>query len=278
MQKSILISEVNTLDQYLEADITEYIHSDVTETFEEFENFDLLSFDWYDSSAEDDDLDSVHILIYIDKDDLFFMCRDTYSLEHIRKFIPETSSNEKTLYSFFVNLLKNDMDVLEDYEAIITDAEDNALSNKFDDYLDKIITYRKELLALKHYYEQLADLFDNICINDNHIFTDDGIRHFGILANRTARLLSQVQTLRDYVTQMREAYQSQIDFQQNDIMRVFTVITGVFMPLTLLVGWYGMNFTSMKELNYKYSYPIFCFVCLIIVTLLIRYFKKKKWF
>ncbi len=76
---------------------------------------------------------------------------------------------------------------------------------------------------------------------------------------------------------MREAYQSQLSIQQNDLMKIFTVVTVVFLPLTLLAGWYGMNFTNMPELQWKYGYPAVIGVSAALVVWLIWYFKRKKW-
>ena len=60
-------------------------------------------------------------------------------------------------------------------------------------------------------------------------------------------------------------------------MKIFTVITAVFLPLTLLVGWYGMNFSYMPELGWRYSYPAVIVISIGIVIALIWYFKHKKW-
>ena len=146
-----------------------------------------------------------------------------------------------------------------------------------DDYIHKIIAYRKALLRLKRYYEQLDAIFDNLILNENGMLTPDGLSHFRILASRTSRYLENVVNLRDYVTQMREAYQSQIDIEQNNLMRLFTVITAIFLPLTLMVGWYGMNFKNMPEMDWVYAYPVFIGVSVIICVSMLIYFKKKKW-
>lgn len=60
---------------------------------------------------------------------------------------------------------------------------------------------------------------------------------------------------------MREAYQSQLEIQQNDLMKVFTVVTTVFLPLNLITGWYGMNFGDMPELSWHYGYGSIIVVC-----------------
>ena len=91
------------------------------------------------------------------------------------------------------------------------------------------------------------------------------------------RYLNAVQSLRESVAQLREAYQSQLSIQQNDLMKIFTVVTAVFLPLTLLAGWYGMNFANMPQLQWKYGYPAVILVSVGIVAALVIYFKKKKW-
>lgn len=84
--------------------------------------------------------------------------------------------------------------------------------------------------------------------------------------------------LRDYVSQVREAYQAQIDIGLNKIMKVFTVISAVFLPLTFLVGWYGMNFESMPEFSWKYGYIFAIGLTLLIIVVCLVIFKRKKWF
>ena len=71
--------------------------------------------------------------------------------------------------------------------------------------------------------------------------------------------------LRDYTIQIHDLYATQVDVRQNRIMTILTVITSIFLPLTLIAGWYGMNFRYMPELNWPWSYPIVFVVCLRIL-------------
>ena len=77
--------------------------------------------------------------------------------------------------------------------------------------------------------------------------------------------------------QLRDLYKAHIDIKQNRIMTVLTVVTTVFMPLTLIVGWYGMNFKYMPELEWRFGYPIVIVISLIIVVGSLLFFKLKKW-
>ena len=83
--------------------------------------------------------------------------------------------------------------------------------------------------------------------------------------------------LREYAMQVSGEYQSQVDIAQNRVMQLLTIVTTIFLPLSLIVGWYGMNF-DMPELSWEYGYPVVIVLAVVIVAVLIRYFKRKKWF
>ncbi len=276
MQKILYIKEIKSYAQYFEPHTLEYIMEGQIETFEGFGSFDLMSFDWYD--VHSDDTAVSQILIYIDKDDLFFLCEDERAHRRSSALFREGETNERALYLFFVGLLRNDMARLDEYENRITDAEATALGGERTDYLRTIYEYRREMLRLKRYYEQLDVILDNLSANDSGLFSEDGARHFQIVGNRVARFYASVLNLRDYVTQMREACQSQIDLEQNNLMRIFTVITSIFLPLTLITGWYGMNFQSMPELAWEHGYTGVILLSISVCAVLLIWFKRKKWF
>ena len=276
MQKVLYTSQIEEYSKYLEANIINYLKDGQTETFESFQKFSLISFDWYDVHSEE--ISVSQIIIYIDHEDLFFFCEDLRSFKKVSTLISGEETNQKALYLFFVGLIKDDMKKLDTLEEEILDTEEAALSNRTLDYLHDIHEYRKELIRLKRYYEHLSTIFDNLIANDNNLFKDDGIRNFSIIGNRIDRFYKNVLNLRDYVTQMREACQAQLDLEQNNLMRTFTVITAVFLPLTLIVGWYGMNFINMPELTWQYGYLAVTILSVLVCAALLIFFKRKKWF
>ena len=151
------------------------------------------------------------------------------------------------------------------------------LSGKLANTLDAIVAKRRELVRLKRYYEQINIVFDDMLLDDAPFFSQTILDRLSILDARTDRYSSKVQNLQSIVDQMQDAYQSQLSIQQNDLMKVFTIITTIFLPLTLLVGWYGMNFTDMPELHWRYGYPAVIVVSILIVVGLFWYFRHKKW-
>ena len=96
--------------------------------------------------------------------------------------------------------------------------------------------------------------------------------------HRAERLQNHVKLLRENMLQLRELYQSMQDARQNKIMGILTIVTTFFLPLTLITGWYGMNFAYMPELKWRYGYLSVIIVSLIIAIGEIIYFKKKKFF
>lgn len=97
------------------------------------------------------------------------------------------------------------------------------------------------------------------------------------LLKKTVRLRDDVELLRGSVVHLQDAYQSFIDLKTNHTMQIFTVVSTIFFPLTLIVGWYGMNFKYMPELQWKYGYVFVIALSVIVVAVLAIIGKKKKW-
>lgn len=179
--------------------------------------------------------------------------------------------------ALFNRLLEDERGLLDRLEDEIEQLEDLALTKKVEDHTDELVGLRKELLVLKRYYEGLYDLFSEMEEGGNHDFSRDQLKVFRAQKNKANRLLNRVMDLRDQLTQVREAFQNQLDISLNDTMRFFTVITAIFLPLTLLVGWYGMNL-SMPELESSLTYPIIIGVSLVFIFISLAYCRKKGWF
>ncbi|NCB33447.1 MAG: magnesium transporter [Erysipelotrichia bacterium] len=276
MQKVIYKSQINDYSSYFKPNMLDHLNRNLTESFEGFDYCDLMSFEWY--NINDIKTGSSQIMIYIDDEDLFFLCEEKTAYDKCCSLLTQSDNNERTLYLFFVGLLAQDAKRLDRIEIKITDSETAALKNSKSDYLNSILSFRKELLRLKRYYQELYLIMDYLIANDNALFSKDGARHFSIVHNRVERFCSDVANLHDYVTQMREACQSQIDIEQNSLMRIFTVVTTIFMPLTLIVGWYGMNFSHMPELEWEYGYLGVIVLSIAVSGGMIMYFRYKKWF
>ena len=184
---------------------------------------------------------------------------------------------ERFLYDFLEQIVRDDQKVMERYEAELDDIEHAIMTDPDPVYIKRINEIRSDLRDLRIHYEQLMDLAQELEENENNFFKQKNLRYFHLFSRRMQLLHDIAASLRDYTIQVRDLYQAQLDVRQNRIMALLTVVTTVFTPLTLITGWYGMNFVHMPELAYKWSYPVVIAVSIGIVVGCLWFFKKKKW-
>ena len=186
-------------------------------------------------------------------------------------------SLERFLYDLLETTIGQDLALLEKSEHQLNQLEEAILRGEVDSYPAKMNDIRGNLLDLRVHYEQLIDLAQELQENENGFFREENLRYFNMFTERVIRLQATVTGQREYVTQLRDLIQSQLDERQNRIMTVLTVITSIFLPLTLIAGWYGMNFRYMPELEWRWSYPAVLVVSVLIVVFCLIWFRKKKW-
>lgn len=199
---------------------------------------------------------------------------------YVEKVIRELTNYEMTgymLFDFMEYILKEDLIYLQGYEERLTKFEEALLQRDVKEFEWKLLAVRKDLASLSSYYEQLEDVGEVLRQDAVERESEREASLFGLHCDRAERLFSMVRQLKEYSMQLREMHQTQIDIRQNEIMKVLTIVTTIFMPLTLITGWYGMNFSNMPELDSPWGYGTVILVCVAIVLGEIWYFKKKKW-
>jgi len=211
---------------------------------------------------------------YLTEQKMIFIDDNDYVMKLIEKMKDTYTNNRLSLNKFFHDLIflitVDDGMYLQEYADRLQVIEDKIAFNFNSQINNEIILLRKELLILNSYYNQLGDMIDILSDNECHLFS--------MQARRIDRLDNQLNALKDYSLQIKEMYQNKIDTHQNKIMTVLTVATTIFFPLSIITGWYGMNFHNMPELSSPWGYPVFIIVSIGISLGLILYFKKKKWF
>lgn len=204
-----------------------------------------------------------------------------YSNTIVREFIASPVGVKPSISNLFITFIEKTIighieqhEMIEDEIALLENA---FLTDRKNIGPGRILVLQKKLLVFKRFYEQLQHVLDDVQETKFNLIDEDNMRLFTLFTRRIDRLLKNVLVLREYVTQVRESYEAETDISLNRIMRLFTVVTVIFLPLTLIVGWYGMNL-KMPEYNWIWSYPLVIIVSVIIVVLTILFFRKNKWF
>ena len=177
------------------------------------------------------------------------------------------------LEEFLLQIVEGDQHFLASLEKKIETLEEEIISQEDKDYHLEVLTLKKEISRMNRYYHQLFDMVDDLqsYSQDNHPLT------YHIFENKINRLLQETIDLREYVMQVQDVYMSEIGIRQNNVMKMLTVVTTIFLPLTLLVGWYGMNFANMPELSWKYGYLGVALISIVIIVLTLWIMRRKKW-
>ncbi|MDD3336149.1 MAG: CorA family divalent cation transporter [Eubacteriales bacterium] len=201
--------------------------------------------------------------------------RQTF-LDTIRRYKPETVTLERLIFSILESTIRRDSIELDLMEKHINALEDLVDSRQDEKAISGCIyDLKKKLLILRSYYEQIIDIGEALSENENDIFEEEALHFFALLSQKAERLSGSVSMLCDELNQLRDAFQSSLDYRLNQTMKLLAIITTLCLPMSLIVGWYGMNFNNMFLPNTGYGYPLIIGVCVIVVTTLMVIFKRK---
>lgn len=214
-----------------------------------------------------------HYLIFIDKNDY---------IKHLFQNIAKTSrdnmvSSGNILYHILDSMICNDLEKISTFQQKLSDLERDILTNSVRRPNLDITNYRNNAMKLYHYYIQLTGICGNLTDNNRNFFDSDTTVLFSALCRKISLLSQEAQQIWEYTSQIRDIYQQQLEVHQNSIMKVLTIVTTIFMPLTLLTGWYGMNFSYIPGLSWRYGHLALFIFCILLVFVLCVVFKKKKW-
>ena len=164
--------------------------------------------------------------------------------------------------------------LLEKIEESLTLLETQVLS------LDRSVTgrsfidLRKSLLLLKRHTQPLDEVCDMLQESKDRLFPESSAWIPAPIFRRFGRINAEITNLENYVAQVRDAYQNHLDLRMNRTMMTLTVLAAIFLPLSLIVGWYGMNF-PMPEFSWHWGYGYVIVLSLVSLVLSILYFHRK---
>lgn len=180
-------------------------------------------------------------------------------------------------YALMDTLVDNYLLVLDDIEEIIEALEDDLISEPSNSIKERLHYLKKELLIIRKSIAPLREAISRFSKTENsfiasttHVFVRD-------LYDHTVQIMDMVETYRDMLNGLQDLYLSEISYKMNQVMQVLTLIATIFIPLTFLVGIYGMNFDYMPELHWKDGFFALWGLLTVLAIGLVILFKRKRW-
>ena len=215
----------------------------------------------------------------IREDGIWFADYDGYLMPLMERLMVENGKKtpEVMLYHLFQMLVENDIHVLDLVYKQLTLLEEEIPKDNARFFLQKMYTMKHSIYQSFRYYHPLTELADDLMEWEGGFLDSEQMECFLRFSTRTKRLADDMEIMREYAMEIWEIYQSQISIRQNDIMKILTIVTTVFLPLSLLAGWYGMNFEYMPELHWRYGYVGVIIISVGIVAFSMFLFRKKNY-
>jgi magnesium transporter len=181
------------------------------------------------------------------------------------------------MYALLDNVVDHYFVVLETYGEKLEDLETELLENPNNHTLTKLHNFRRETLGLRRTVYPLRELIaamekldDPLFTRENKVFTRD-------LYDHIIKVIETVEIFRDMTSSLLDLYINSVSNKTNEIMKVLTILTSIFIPLSFISGVYGMNFQNMPELTYKYGYFVILGVMAAVFAGMLIFLRRKKW-
>lgn len=167
--------------------------------------------------------------------------------------------------------------ILEKFGDKIEVLEDDLMNEPTKESLHQLHEMKREMIFVRKAVWPMREMINNMQRSESELIKPTTDIYLRDVHDHTIRVIDTVETYRDLLSGMMDIYLSSVSNKMNEVMKVLTIITTLFVPVTFIVGVYGMNFEFMPELHSKWGYPLTWLVMLAIIISLLFYFKRKKW-
>ena len=219
-----------------------------------------------------------------------FLEKTSSVFDQVRKRLSENKGRIRKMgadylaYTLTDAIIDNFFMTLEQIGEEIETLEEQLIADPTPEGLQKIHLLKRKILLLRKSVWPLREVISTLQRDDVPFLSPAIGVYLKDLYDHTIHIIDTVETFRDIIAGMLDIYLSSLSFRMNEIMKVLTMFTAIFIPLTLIAGIYGMNFNTAKspwnmpELNWYFGYPLMLGLMAVLGIGMVLYFKKKKWF
>jgi magnesium transporter len=236
-------------------------------------------------SLQDGELVFDHVGIVILEDTVIsFQSLPGDSFDGIRKRIMNNVGRIRRLgtdylaYTLLDSVVDNYFSVLDILGDNIGDFEERAVDDNDRGFIPDLQTTKQKLLRMRRAIWPLRESLSLLLRMETPLLSADLVPFYKDLQENTIQAAETVETYRELMAGVMEVNLSVMSNRMNNVMKVLTIISTLFIPLTFIVGVYGMNFSNMPELQYRYAYPVIWGIMVVIALGMLLFFKHRRWF
>ncbi|MBC7849709.1 MAG: magnesium/cobalt transporter CorA [Chitinophagaceae bacterium] len=182
------------------------------------------------------------------------------------------------MYRLIDIIVDNYYTILDNIGTQIDEIEDCIYSDSAEEAFHKIQGIKKELIFLRKAVYPLREALSKVLKGETSFVQEENLRYFSDVYDHTVHVIDSLETYKDLTSSLLDIHMNTMNNRMNEVMKLLTVITTIFIPLSFIASVYGMNFEFMPELHSKWGYPIVLGFMVLVGAGMIYYFKRKKWF
>jgi len=242
----------------------------------------------YERAGDDEDtleIDSEQVSFIVGPNVLVTFLEDPGDVfDPVRKRIRENRGRVRKhgtdylAYALIDVIVDNYFTVLERFGDLTEDLEQEVMGDPTIDTLHAIQQMKRAMIQVRRAIWPLRDVVSVLVRGDSSLIRKATVVFLRDIYDHVVRVVDVVETQREMLGGLMEIYLTTVSNRMNEVMKVLTVIATVFIPLTFIVGVYGMNFVNMPELHWRYGYWFTWGVMVVVVGVMVLYFRRKKWF
>ena len=206
--------------------------------------------------------------------DIFAPLRERIKKSHSRF---RQMDSDYLLYAIIDFIVDHYFIVLEKLDERIEELQAQVADDPTEQTLHEIYGIKKEMVILRKAFWPVRDLIAELLRSESELIRPAMEIYWKDVYDHILRVIETTDAFRDAIGGMLDVHLTIASNRMNAVMKVLTIIATIFIPLTFIVGVYGMNFRYMPELNYPWAYPVVWAVMAALVLVMLVYFKRKKW-
>jgi magnesium transporter len=181
------------------------------------------------------------------------------------------------LYEILDGTVDNYFPILDDFDEVLDELEHEVTESPTKETLNRIFSLKRDGMSLRRVTSPQREILNRMSRDPFAVINKRTAIYFRDVYDHLVRINDLAESYKDLSTGLLEAYISMVSNRLNEVIKVLTALTVVFMPLTVIPSIYGMNFKNMPELNWEYGYPFTLGMMAVIVVVMLGFFRKKKW-